>query len=190
MNEQLSASLAWIDNLHEVGDPIRKRRAEILSLLEQAQRLERQALALRGRAIGAHFALVDTVLQHWTEEEVARARAAATKPQPLPEVHATRPLGELTVQVGGLTRRVSLADHPDTTLTDPDHCQALPELADAGPDIAALSDRLERMRGALELALQAIDTREARGSTRGASTVAALRAICTALDKPWPTDAS
>lgn len=67
--------MAWIDHLHEVGEPIRKDRSRLLDLAEQAAELERHALALRAQVAAGQAELLAKVQRSWSAEEIARARA-------------------------------------------------------------------------------------------------------------------
>lgn len=65
--------MPWIDHLPEVGDPIRKERAKLLEVAEQAAELERHALALRAQVEAGQAALLTKVMQHWTLQDIQRA---------------------------------------------------------------------------------------------------------------------
>lgn len=65
--------MAWIDHLPEVGDPIRRERARLLELAQEAASLERHALALRHQVVAARDALTQRVLKHWTLADVQKA---------------------------------------------------------------------------------------------------------------------
>ena len=56
--------MPWIDHLPEVGDPIRKERAKLLEVAEQAAELERHALALRAQVEAGQAVLLTKVMQH------------------------------------------------------------------------------------------------------------------------------
>lgn len=69
--------MAWIDALPEVGDPIRKERAKLLQLAEQAAELERHALALRAQVLSGQAALADRVARHWPASDIEAAHQKA-----------------------------------------------------------------------------------------------------------------
>lgn len=170
MQDQLASRLAWIDKLHEVGDPILRRRSAVLEMNEQAQRMEREARALRGRATGACLGLIDAVIQNWTSEEIARAQAAAPK----------------TGRPGASSMPLLLADARSERLV----WETLLHLAGDAPGASALAERYARMRTAIDLALIAFDTMEARNPLRGVASYNALQAMYGAVGRPWPAAAS
>lgn len=71
--------MPWIDQLPEVGDRIRNERARLLELAGEAADLERHALALRHKVAAGEAELLCRVLNHWTPEDIARAKARAVR---------------------------------------------------------------------------------------------------------------
>lgn len=74
--------MPWIDHLPEVGDPIRKERAKLLEVAEQAAELERHALALRAQVEAGQAVLLTKVMQHWTLLDIQRASEHAESRSP------------------------------------------------------------------------------------------------------------
>jgi hypothetical protein len=87
--------MGWIDALPEVGDPIRKERAKLQQLAEQATELERHALALRGQVRAGQAALGERVARNWATHDIEAAQSAARRARSL----ARSPAAELDVQL-------------------------------------------------------------------------------------------
>ena len=69
--------MPWIDHLPEVGDPIRKDRAKLLEVAEQAAELERHALALRAQVAAGQTVLLTKVMRNWTPSDIQHASECA-----------------------------------------------------------------------------------------------------------------
>lgn len=67
--------MPWIDQLPEVGDPIRAERARIADLLDEATRKQRELFELRRRVYTQSVALTQRVAELWTPEEIERAKS-------------------------------------------------------------------------------------------------------------------
>lgn len=75
--------MPWLDHLAELGDPLRRDRAELLAIAQQAIDLERRALALRARLAVGQTALMKRVMKHWTLADLQTASEAASHANPL-----------------------------------------------------------------------------------------------------------
>jgi hypothetical protein len=75
--------MAWIDYLPEVGDPIRRDRAKLHELAEQAAELERHAVALRGLVRAGQAELLAKVMRRWTLADIQSAAQAADRADPV-----------------------------------------------------------------------------------------------------------
>ncbi len=69
--------MQWIDQLPEVGDPIRQKQAEIARLLDEAADLEAQAKARKADAYRAGLALMSDCRRLWSDEEIRAAQDRA-----------------------------------------------------------------------------------------------------------------
>ena len=78
--------MPWLDHLAELGDPLRRDRAELLAIAQQAIDLERRALALRARLAVGQSALLQRVMKHWTLADIQAASDAAGRADPLAAV--------------------------------------------------------------------------------------------------------
>ena len=74
--------MAWIDHLHEVGDPIRRERSKLYELVEQANELERHAAALLVKARAGQAELLSAVMKRWSLAEIQSAAQAADRMDP------------------------------------------------------------------------------------------------------------
>lgn len=80
--------MAWIDHLHEVGEPIRCQRAKLLELAQEAAELEWHAAALRARLATGQTELLRQVMRHWTLADIQAAAEAARRAHPVDEARA------------------------------------------------------------------------------------------------------
>lgn len=69
--------MQWIEHLPEVGDPIRRKQAEIARLLDEAADLEAQAKARKADAYRAGLALMADCRRLWSDEEIRAAQDRA-----------------------------------------------------------------------------------------------------------------
>jgi len=77
--------MKWVNLLPEVGDPIRNARDNLSAQLGEAEDLERRAAALRARVKEGRAALMNRILEQWTQNDIKQAAtAAADRGQPLP----------------------------------------------------------------------------------------------------------
>jgi len=75
--------MPWIDQLSEVGDKITHERNRLAELLAKAERLEKDAGAIRAEVKADRAALVGKVAEHWSLGEIERAANAATQSLPV-----------------------------------------------------------------------------------------------------------
>lgn len=69
--------MQWIEHLPEVGEPIRKRQAAIVAMMDEAAALEEQAQARRAAAYRAALILTGDCRKNWTDEEIRAAQDRA-----------------------------------------------------------------------------------------------------------------
>ena len=96
--------MPWIDHLPEVGDPIRRERAKLLELAEQAAELERHAAAVRALVQSGQAELMTKVMKHWTLADIQSAAQAADRLDPAARARAEvddTPLRERLQQFDG-----------------------------------------------------------------------------------------
>lgn len=77
------AFMPWIDKLHEVGEPIRRRRAELEELAREAAELEWHAASLRTKLAEGEAELLQAVMRHWTLADIQAAAEAVRCADPL-----------------------------------------------------------------------------------------------------------
>ena len=79
--------LPWIDWLPEVGEAILADRTKLALRLQEADRMEEQARAIRAEVRASCVALNMRIQQQWTPGEIARARAKTEKLGNIGELH-------------------------------------------------------------------------------------------------------
>ena len=94
--------MAWIQNLPEVGDPIRRKRDGMVAKLNEAYLLERRAAQLVEEARADERELQASIARQWSELEIAHARRGIVE---------CRALALATVRDPGLREGLQALDH-------------------------------------------------------------------------------
>lgn len=81
--------MAWIDELPELGDPIRRERETLHQLAKEAATLERHATTLRHQLAGGQRALLLKVMKHWTLADIQTASEVADSRHPMAGARAS-----------------------------------------------------------------------------------------------------
>lgn len=71
--------MPWVDHLPEVGDPIRRERAKLVEVAQEAIELERHAAALRVQVAAGQVQLLQRVMGYWTLADIQLASEAADR---------------------------------------------------------------------------------------------------------------
>lgn len=81
---KFAASLAWVDRLSEVGDPIRQRRDEAVAMMDRAEQWELTGLSLAMKACTDAHLLERRCAELWSADELLAAKQLSSEPNSKP----------------------------------------------------------------------------------------------------------